>query len=237
MVKKEYTTTLFDSLGKNLENNPDLYKLLYKIVINGVPLSFSILDPTINLGHLYGIIAPAADGQCRIHNRIFEQRIYGYMMSKFLRTKDEQIHEVGSPEFFTVDGLNVPLILRRFQTFMKEHYSHKDATFLEREGRLLFLSYLRPIINGKGFDFKEPNVADERRMDLVITYRETHYVIELKIWRGDAYHQTGLKQLSDYLDTYSLTEGSLLIYDFNKNKEYKQEQIAFQDKQIFAVWV
>jgi hypothetical protein len=63
---------------------------------------------------------------------------------------------------------------------MKEHYSHKDETFLEREGRLLFLSYLRPIINGKGFDFKKPNVADERRMDIVITYRHTRDVIELK---------------------------------------------------------
>ncbi|MDM8522093.1 hypothetical protein QUF80_01875 [Desulfococcaceae bacterium HSG8] len=36
---------------------------------------------------------------------------------------------------------------------------------------------------------------------------------------------------------YSLREGFLLIYDFNKNKEYRQEQIVFEDKRIFAVWV
>jgi hypothetical protein len=120
---------------------------------------------------------------------------------------------------------------------MKEQYSQKDARFLEREGRLLFLSYLRPIINGKGFDLKEPNVSDERRMDIVITYREQRHVIELKIWRGPKYHQQGLKQLSDYLDSYSLKTGYLLIYDFNQNKAYKQEQIVFEDKQIFAVWV
>ncbi len=32
-------------------------------------------------------------------------------------------------------------------------------------------------------------------------------------------------------------EGYLLIYDFNKNKEYKQEQIVYEDKRIFAIWV
>jgi len=43
--------------------------------------------------------------------------------------------------------------------------------------------------------------------------------------------------LSDYLDIYGLTEGYLLIYDFNKGKTYKEEQIEFHGKQIFAVWV
>ena len=119
---------------------------------------------------------------------------------------------------------------------MKEHSSHKDEKFLEREGRLLFLSFLRPIINSKGFEFKEPNVGDERRMDIVITYKDRRYVIELKRWYGQKAHEKGLQQLSNYLDMYSLNRGFLLIYDFNKNKEYKQEEINFQDKQIFAVW-
>jgi hypothetical protein len=120
---------------------------------------------------------------------------------------------------------------------MKEHYSRKDEKFLEREGRLLFLSFLKPIINSRGFEFKEPNVADERRMDIVISYRNTRHVIELKRWYGPKAHQKGLQQLSDYLDMYSLKQGYLLIYDFNKTKEYRQETITFQDKQIFAVWV
>ncbi len=80
-------------------------------------------------------------------------------------------------------------------------------------------------------------MSHERRMDVVITHRKKRYVIELKIWHGSKYHREGLKQLSGYLDTYSLEEGYLLIYDFNKNKEYKQEQIVYEDKRIFAIWV
>lgn len=237
ITDEAYTTTLFDSLAKNLENNRELYDLVSRIVINGESFPFTVTDPLVSLGHLYGIVVPSERGRCRIHNRIFEQRIYAHIMCGLLQTKYREMNGFQGPEFYTADGLDVGLILQRFQAFMKENYSDRDAKFLEREGRLLFLSYLRPIINGMGFDFKEPNVSHERRMDIVITWQNRRYVLELKIWHGPKYHQDGLGQLSDYLDTYSLKEGYLLIYNFNKNKEYKQEQIAFEDKQIFAVWV
>ncbi len=236
IADESFTTTLFDSLTKNLENNRDLYDLVFDITINGRALTFAITDPVINSGHLYGILSKTADRRCQIHNRIHEQRIYAHMMSKLLRTRYEDTNNFAGPEFFHDDILDVKLILQRFQAFMKEHCSHKDEKFLEHEGRLLFLSFLRPIINGKGFEFKEPNVADERRMDLVITYKKTRYVVELKRWYGSRAHRKGLQQLSDYLDMYSLKQGFLLIYDFN-NKEYKQEEIVFKEKQICAVWV
>ncbi len=130
----------------------------------------------------------------------------------------------------------MPYILQRFQQFFKENYSPKDIKFIEREGCLLFLSYLKPIINGKGYDFKEPVVGKDRRMDIAITYNEKRYVVELKIWRGQEYHQAGLKQLSDYLDIYSLKKGYLLIYDFRQKKEYTQETIIYEDKEIYTVW-
>ncbi|MBU0764295.1 MAG: AAA family ATPase, partial [Bacteroidetes bacterium] len=141
------------------------------------------------------------------------------------------------PDYYKDNELNMKFILQRFQQFMKENYSYKDKKFIEREGRLLFLSFLRSIINGKGYDFKEPVIADERRMDIVITYNQIRYVTELKIWRGDEYHKKGLQQLSDYLDMYTLTKGYLLIFDFNENKQYKEENIKFKDKEIFAVWI
>ena len=121
---------------------------------------------------------------------------------------------------------------------MQEHYSDRDAGFLEREGRLVFMSFLKPIINGKGFMWKEPVVSDERRMDIVVTFgSKQKEVIELKIWRGEEYHKRGLQQLSDYLDFQGIKTGNLLIFDFNKNKEYTSEKIVFSDKNLFAVRV
>ncbi len=235
IVDEGYTTTLFDSLIKNLENNQELYNNVFNLVINGQTLPFNITVPVINLGHLYGIFKESAK-KCQIHNRIYEQRIYSYLVTKSLTQTDEPLLSL-QPDYYNDDGLDVVTILRQFQVFMKEHYSDQEAKFLEHSGRLLFLAFLRPILNGRGFDFKEPVVADERRMDIVITYQDKQYVIELKRWYGEKYHQRGLQQLSNYLDIYSLTKGYLLIYDFNKGKKYKEEQIPFQDKEIFAVWV
>ena len=236
LVYEGYTTTLFDHIFKSLENNEKLYDEVFNISINGELISFNINDPIVNIGSLYGIFSDD-EGHCKIHNRIFEQRIYNYMMLKQMRKRRYDLPSHYSYNYFNGNDLNLKAVLLKFQQFMKENHSDKDEKFVEREGRLLFLSFLKPIINGKGFDFKEPNVADERRMDIVITYNEKRYVVELKIWRDNIRHQKGLKQLCDYLDTYSLQKGYLLIFDFRKSKTYKDETIKVNGKEIFAAWV
>lgn len=120
---------------------------------------------------------------------------------------------------------------------MKEQYSSIDSDFIEREGRLLFLAFIKPIVNGVGFDFKEVQISEEKRLDVVVTYNQSKYVIELKIWRGLEYHKKGLNQLEDYLDIQGLDKGYLVVYNFNKNKEYKQENTIINEKEIFVVYV
>jgi len=235
ITDEAYTTTIFDDLFKNLENHEELYQLVFALVINGEELKYNVNETVINLGAVFGIIANQ-NRHCAIHNRIFEQRIYNYLLVKQLR-QTLRTTVTNRYAFIENDTLNFRLILQRFQQFMKENHSQKDNVFLEREGRLIFLSFLKPIINGTGFDFKEPVVGNERRMDIVITFNNNRDVLELKRWEGEQYHQKGLQQLSDYLDTYSLTQGYLLIFDFNQNKQYREQDIQFGDKQIFAVWV
>ena len=120
---------------------------------------------------------------------------------------------------------------------MREQYSRKDRDFLERNGRLVFLAFLKPIINGAGYDFKEPQISDERRLDVIITYFQHKYLAELKIWRGETLHKKGLLQLADYLDRLGLTEGYLVIFDHGKRKSWKKEWTEVQGKRVFAVWV
>ncbi|TPX27882.1 GxxExxY protein [Cylindrospermopsis raciborskii] len=67
-------------------------------------------------------------------------------------------------------------------------------------------------------DEKENVVAENRRMDLVVTYRNQRYVIELKIWYGEKRLQDGIEQLCSYLESYGLNEGYILIFNFNSNK-------------------
>ncbi len=228
--------TLFDDLVKNMENNKELQNLIESIVINGKIISFNLSNPIINLGTIFGILSER-DNKVSISNRIYEQYIYDYLSSKIEVSNNVLEKYNFKSDFIEGNGLNIEKILLRFQQFMKEQYSEKDEKFLEREGRLLFLAFIKPIINGVGFDFKEVQISEEKRLDIVITYNNHKYIIELKIWHGDNYHQKGLKQLANYLDINEQNKGYLLVFNFNKNKEYKKEEIVIDNKEITIVFV
>lgn len=229
--------TLFESLVKNLENNKELYELVLRILINGEHIVFNTLDPLINLGVTYGFIREGSNG-VEVSNKIFQEIIYNYMVSK-IQTRAKNISNYNFKQNFIQDNgsLDFTKILERFQQFMKEQYSEKDVTFLEYNGRTLFLAFLKPIINGTGFDFKEVQVSEEKRLDVVVTYNEFKYIVELKIWRGQKYHDKGILQLIDYLNIHGLNKGYLIIFNFNKNKEYKSEMLKIEDKEIVLVYV
>jgi hypothetical protein len=236
LTRPMYQTTNFDDMIKNLENNADLYALVRAIAVEGRAFSPAADNPVQGLAATYGILSQQGQ-HLAIANRVYEQRIATYLQSK--HETDNLRQTLSMPDFdFIVNGrLNLTHILVRFQAFMQEHHSDRDNDFLEREGRLVLMSFLKPIINGRGFMWKEPVVGDERRMDLVITFGAQKEVLELKLWRGKAYHQAGLQQLSDYLDFQGLKSGYLLIFDFRKSKQPKCETIQFADKSIEAVWV
>lgn len=234
LLKKSNTN--FESLIKNLENNEKLYNLVHDIIVEGKEISYNKDNPVINLGDLYGIFENK-EGLLKIHNRIYEQRIYNYMISRIETDVDPGFYNF-KDNFLKTDGsLDFKEVLRKFQQFVKEQYSDKDQLFLERHGRLLFLAFIKPIINGRGFDFKEVQVSQEKRLDVVITFERQKYIVELKIWRGEKYHEQGLEQLVDYLERQHVDQGYLISFNFNQNKEYKEEEIHKSGKDIFAVWV
>ena len=109
--------------------------------------------------------------------------------------------------------------------------------FIERQGRLLLLAFFKPVLNGRGFYFVESHAGFDQRQDVVITYGEKKYIIELKIWRGEEYHKKGLVQLKNYLDLENADEGYLVVYDKREEKEYKSEWIDLENLKVFGVWV
>jgi hypothetical protein len=104
----------------------------------------------VALGAMYGILA-GKNGRAVIHNRIYEQILADYMRSKLETSLILRFdHYLCGP--YIQDGrLQLNAVMARFQTFMQEHYSANDAAFLERECRLVFMAFLKPIINGRGF--------------------------------------------------------------------------------------
>ncbi|MDP4146845.1 MAG: AAA family ATPase [Bacillota bacterium] len=233
----EEVNTLFDSIIINLENNHELYELARRILIEGEQVVFNPLDPLISLGLTYGVFKKGEDG-LEISNKIFQEVIYNYMISKMnTSARNMSLYNIKSSFIKENSELDIEKVLRRLQQFMKEQYSAKDGEFIEHHDRLLFLAFIKPIINGVGFDFKEVQISEEKRLDVVITYNNFKYIIEMKIWRGIQYHEQGLNQLSNYLDIHDLKKGYLLVFNFNKNKEFKEDRKNINGKDIFEVYV
>ncbi|QAA33515.1 AAA-like domain-containing protein [Clostridium manihotivorum] len=214
------SNTNFDSLIKNIENNADLKELVKRIILDNDDITYVTDNPIINLGIIYGIFKNE-NGKVKINNKIYEQRIYNYMSSLVETSIKIGVYNQRSAYIKEDNSLDIRKILIKFSEFMKHERSEKRETFLEADGRLLFLAFISPIINGTGFAFKEVQGGEEKRFDIVLTYNKKMYIIELKLWRGEEYHSKGLTQLGEYLEQYSLNEGYLLVFDFRKEQSKK----------------
>jgi AAA-like domain/PD-(D/E)XK nuclease superfamily len=230
------SNTNFETQIKNLENNPDLYETVYQIAIEGESRTFNIHNPVTNLGVIYGLLINK-EGRLAVHNRIYNELIINYMSTKMEYSQWAKRLDFGEGYRNDDRTLNLEAVLKGFQSFMKREYNAKERDFLEKNGRLVFLAFLKPIINGAGYDFKEPQISEEKRLDIAITYYEYKYIVELKIWRGQKSHEKGLLQLANYLESQQLAEGYLLIFDHAKIKNWATDEITVLNKRIFMVWV
>ena len=125
------------------------------------------------------------------------------------------------------------LVLEKFIDTFHQIYGQLEEKFKEKDGRELFLLYLKPIINGTGNYYIEAQTRDQKRTDVIVDYLGKQYIIELKIWRGERYNADGERQISDYLDYFNLTTGYMLSFNFNKKKETGVQRLQIGDKVLY----
>ena len=68
------------------------------------------------------------------------------------------------------------------------------------------------------------------RTDVSVDYNGEQFVIELKLWRGNAYNERGEGQLLGSLDHYHLSKGYMISFNFNKRKQIGVKRMMFGDK-------
>lgn len=222
--------TLFESLIGKLTDYPELRNLVYALLFTGNGISYNPLNQSIEVAEMFGFIKNKL-GNAVISNRIFETVLYNWFLSEETVGSDIYKAALQDKNSFIENGhLNIELVLQKFIIHFHDLYGEQNETFLEDVGRRYFLLYLKPIINGTGNYYVEAQTRDLERTDVIIDYRGEQFVIELKIWRGDAYNKRGEQQLVDYLDYYHLKKGYLLSFNFNKNKQIGMKKILLGDK-------
>jgi len=146
--------TNFDERSKNLDNNAELYALTQTIAIEGKNYPFEPNDSVATLGLLYGIFAKR--NGLAIHNRIYQEVIVNKMSFRMMRENTQLLDRYDARFQLPGNQLDTHGMLRKFQELMRTENSEKDRDFLERQGRLVFLAFLKPVLNGHGHAFKEP---------------------------------------------------------------------------------
>lgn len=230
--------TLFDDIAHHLENNKELQTFMYELLILGQEKNFEPANPVIDLAATFGFIRNEEE-RVVIDNRMFEIKIANYFISKNCADKEHiKITGVLNEDVIRDNHFDMEYALRKFAEHYADLYENiKNRTFLEENGRILFLTYLRPLINGKGFYHIESRTNSERRMDLVIDYGSDQYIVELKRWYGAKKHEDAYEQLYEYLKSKHADKGYLLTFDFRKQKQRKTDWIIYKGKRIFDVVV
>ena len=232
--------TNLDSLIKNIISNADLEKLVHAILIDGNEFEYSISGPAMEKGLVYGIFGKSVDNRLIISNPIYEMKIYKYLTDKMRIEESGLLNFPAGSIYIKPDGsLDMGLILKNYSRYLAELRDDKTDKFIENNARLLFSIFMKPIINGVGFMYKEVVISDRKRLDVLVTYNEFKYVIELKIWRGQAYYEEAQVQLCEYLDREGLSQGYMIVHDFRKTSDKRNmtEQVSVGGKRLDVYFV
>jgi len=154
----------------------------------------------------------------QIHNKIFEIRIANYFVfQNTLNWRENNIIQSPSGEIIKNGVFDMELCLNKFKRHYAEIFTGKDLKFLKCQGKLIFLTYLKSLINNIGFYHFESETRDYGKIDLVVDFLKQQFIIEMKLWYGDSRHEEAYEQLAGYLKSKNTETGYLLTFDFRKN--------------------
>ncbi|HCT92083.1 MAG TPA: 9-O-acetyl-N-acetylneuraminate esterase [Lachnospiraceae bacterium] len=227
----EENNPLFDSLINKVNQFPELKAVIRRQLFQGLPVAYAADDAAVRNARMFGLVKMEG-GNVQIANRIFETRLYNYFLTMPEAQEGDffQLASLNKNQFVCNGRLDMAHILEKFVEHFDDIYGGRDQKFYEEDGRRYFMLYLKPIINGVGNYYVEAQTRDQERTDLVIDYCGVQYIVELKIWRGNAYNERGEKQLIEYLDYYHLNKGYMLSFNFNKKKEIGLKEVVLGDK-------
>ena len=221
---------LFESMMKQIREYPDMKHMLHAILFQGRRVAYNPDTPVVDLAYMFGYVAER-NGCVQVANRIFEMRLYNLFLSEAeLASAISDRAQQNTIQFISGNKLNMDLVLEKFVEYFTDIYGDNDEKFVEEYGRKFFLLHLKPIINGVGNYYIEARTRDAMRTDVIVDYMGERFVVEMKIWHGNAYHERGERQLLEYLESYHLEKGYMLSFNFNRKKEVGVKEIRLGEK-------
>ena len=102
-------------------------------------------------------------------------------------------------------------VLLRFKKFAERQLVHDLKSGAEAPGRGLLQAYLE-----RGGRTDREVEAGGGRADIFLLAGTGREIVETKVWRGQAYHDDGLEELSRYLAAEGRQVGYVVVFEFYK---------------------
>ena len=93
----------------------------------------------------------------------------------------------------------------------------------EYVGQYLLFAYLEQFVQIVGRTMYLEVQTGRGRMDLLIRHNQRKYIVETKIWGGDARYQAGKAQLAAYIRLEKAEEGYFVVFDHRNTSEPRVE--------------
>ena len=230
--------SLFQSVTSKLQNYPKLREAIRSILMEGTKLTYTAQTDSISQMQMYGLIKND-NNTVAVANRTFETMLYN------LFTSEDELNNniffkngsMDKSQFIKNGKLDMTAVLSGFIRTYTEVFGKLEDRFKEKDGRELFLLYLKPIINGTGNYYIEAQTRTQTRTDVIVDYLGEQHIIELKIWRGPRYNTEGEKQISEYLEYFGIDKGYMLSFNFNKKKEQGIKEVEINGKKLIEATV
>ena len=238
LMLRDDDSILIDDIAKNLDSNKELRNLMYNIIALGEQYAYNKLNIAMGLGLTFGFLIKHEDDVV-IGNKFFEILLYDHFTTEMKIARKLPRQDLPSEVVFD-NKFNMQLTIEKFAAHYYEMYRESKRKFIENECRMLFLTYLQPLINGAGFYHVESETRDAKRMDVIVDYNADQFIVELKLWYGESKHEDALDQLVGYLNRKNRDTGYLLTFDFRKRYntgEPKAVWIEHNGKRIFDMMV
>ena len=209
--------THIDSLMARL-HEPRIKRIIEPMLL-GERLAMDVLDDDLQYVNGLGLI--------RLHQGLWEiaNPIYREVIPRTLTFVAQTTLAEKTARYLTPDGqLDLQKLLMAFQKFWRKdgHLAAEGFAYREAGPHLMLMAFLQCIVNGGGRVEREYGLG-RGALDLLIEWKGTRHVIEVKLRRDTDTEQEAIEQVSRYLDHLGLQEGWLVLFDLRKEIGWDQK--------------
>ena len=222
--------THIQHLTRNVRRDARFEHVLMQIASYDEGVDFNLDDDIISELATYGVIVEDPDGLCEIANPIYLYRIlrtFKPTMNGLERDYYPEARDSGYRAYLTAGGqLDMAALVDNFRDFIvRVGFRILQVPEKPREyvGQHLLFAYLDNFVRQvRGVMHLEVQTG-RGRIDLLVNHRGCKYIVETKIWQGEASYQAGKSQLSAYLRLEGAMEGYYVVFDHRRIPEPRVE--------------